>query len=138
MSDALKTLGCTLHYSTGGSPTSFSLLGNIIDMNGLDGALTMIDSSDLDSVAAEFIGGLVDEGNFAVTLKFNPDNTGHQALRDARYSGTKIEFKLTLTDTTPTTIIFNGYVTTFPLSLPFNDRITASMGIKVSGRAVWA
>lgn len=140
MSDAIKSLGTTLHYNVGGSPTSFTLLGNVIDIPSvLDGSVTMIDSSDLDSVAAEFIAGLVDEGNVSFTLKLNPDDTGHQALRDARYAGTKVEWKITLNDTAPkTTIIFNGYVTTFPVAIPFNDKVTVSVGVKVTGRAVWA
>jgi hypothetical protein len=138
MSDAIKTQGTTLHYSPAGSPTSFTLVGNILDINGLDGSLTIIDSSDLDSTAAEKIAGLVDEGNVSFTLKLNPNNAVHQALRDARYSGGKLEWKITIPSSTPVTIIFYGYVVNFPINVPFNDKITTPVTIAITGRAVWA
>ena len=82
--------------------------------------------------------GLVDEGQVSFSLKLQPDNAVHQALRDARYARTKLEWKITLTDTTPTTIIFFGYVVSFPVNAPFNDKIMTPVTVEVTGRAVWA
>ncbi len=134
----LATRGTLLYINVNGSPTSFSKIGNVTDFSGPGGQATVLDASNLESVMKEKLMGLPDEGQFTFTINLDPDDTTHQAVRDARKNKTLCEFKLTLTDTTATNIVFFGYVLGFQISGGVDQVLKAAVTVEVDGPAAWA
>lgn len=136
MADAIKTLGTVIQMSTEiGSPQTFVTIGNVQDFNGPDGSRNVIPTSNLSSDAATKMAGLLDEGNFNFTLNLDPSVSSHQAIITAKNDGGIREFKVILTDSGAAELHFNGIVTSFPLSGPFDDKVTVQVGIAITGRA---
>jgi hypothetical protein len=134
----LESQGATLAISVGTSPTSFTTIANVIDVSGPGGSASVIDITNLASVAREKRMGLPDEGQVTFNVQLDPDNATHQAVRDARKNRTECQFRLTLTDSTPTTLTFNGFVLNFSVSLAVDDVVKASITIEVNGAVAWA
>lgn len=134
---AIESQGVTLGYSIG-SPTSFSSISNVLSFDGPGGAASVIDVTNLSSVAKEKLMGLPDEGQFAVEINLDPDDASHIALRQARAARTRTEFRLTLTDATPTTATFFGYVLQFKVQGAVDQAVKASLTIEIDGVVTWA
>lgn len=128
--------GVTLKISVPGSPTNLLAVAHLTGF-GLQVSAPEIDMSDLDSVAAEVRSGLP---KYAFNGEFNldPDNARHQELRDAIKNRTKLEAQITLTDTTPATVTFEGYLTNWEIRGGVNEKVAGSLAIAVNGAFVWA
>lgn len=132
MPTAIESQGCVISYTVG-SPTNMQAIGNVVSFNGPGGSATVIDVTNLDSLAKEKRMGLPDEGQFTLELNYDPDNTSHIALRNARKSRTRVEFRLALTDTTATNLIFFGYVLGFAIQGAVDAVVKASLTIEIDG-----
>ena len=138
MAKAIESQGTKLAYSIG-SPTEFTNIGNITSISGLGGgSAPVIDASNLDSTFKEKLMGLPDEGQISVSLNLDPDNATHQAMRTARTNRTRVEFKVTLTDTSPATGIFYGYVLMFRHDIAVGSQVKGALTIEVDGQVTWA
>ena len=137
---ALKSQGVKLKIGDGGDPTeTFTAIGSVTAISGVGGGSpTEIDVSDLDSVAKEFLMGLMDAGEVSVTLNLDTGDTQQTAMRTARANGTLTNFELDLTDSGPTTISFAAYVKTFGISVGVDDKITLECALRISGAEGWA
>ena len=132
MPSAIESQGIVLSYSIG-SPTEFAPIGNVTGFTGPGGAAAVIDISNLDSTAKEKLMGLPDEGQLTLDINYDPDNASHIALRGARRARTRCEFSIALTDATPTTLSFFGYVLGFSLTASVDAALKASMTIEIDG-----
>lgn len=122
-----------LYVSDGNSPSTFTAVGNITDISGPNGSLPTEDASNLDSAAVERIAGLPDEGEVTFEINYDPDNANHTVLRNARRAGTRLEFKITFADATPTTLLFFGFVTRFQPKASKGRIFTASLALAIDG-----
>lgn len=138
MPNSIEAQGVTIAISVGESPTSFSTIGNIIDFSGPGGQASVIDVTNLASLAREKRMGLPDEGQLTFNVNLDPDNATHQALRDARKNRTKCEFQITLTDATATKLTFFGFVLGFVVSGAVDDVVKAAITIEIDGPVEWA
>lgn len=138
MPSGIQSQGTKLYYSDGGSPSSFSAIGNITNFTGPGGSTSIIDISNLDSTKREKLPGLPDEGNFQFDVNLDPDNAAHIALRQARTARTRLEFKVVLTDTSPTNLVFFGYVINFSVSGAVNAAVKAAISLEIDGDVSWA
>lgn len=137
MVKAIESQGITLQYCVG-SPTEFVTIANVVGFSGPGGAASVIDITNLSSTAKEKLMGLPDEGQFTMDLNLDPDAASHIALRNARANRTRVEFKINLTDTTPTTAIFFGYVLGFQLNGAVDQQVKAALTIEIDGPVAWA
>lgn len=141
MAKAIESQGITIAISVGASPSSFTNIGNITGFKGPGGSATVIDVTNLSSVAKEKLMGLPDEGQFSIDLNFDPDNAQHQAIRNARAARTPCEFKITFTDTAggspATTAVFSGYVLGFEVSGAVDQAVKAVASIEIDGAVAW-
>lgn len=138
MTTTIESQGVTLAISVGASPSSFSIIANVVDFSGPGGQASVIDITNLASVAREKRMGLPDEGQLTMNLLLDPDNATHQALRDARKNRTPCEFRITLTDGTPTTLTFAGFVLGFVTNVAVDDVVKAAITIEINGPVDWA
>lgn len=137
MAKAIESQGITLQVSTG-SPTSFSNIANVTGFQGPGGSASVIDVTNLSSVAHEKMMGLPDEGQFTLDINFDPDDTTHQTLRDARAARTRTEFKINFTDATPASARFFGYVLGFQVQGQVDQQVKVSVTIEIDGSVTWA
>jgi hypothetical protein len=137
MAKAIQSQGVVLAMSDGGSPSLFTNVGNVTGFQGPGGSAAVIDVSNLDSTAKEKLIGLADEGQFTFDMNLDPDNAAHQALRDARATRVRKEFRLTLTDTVATVLIFYGYVLQFRIQGAVDQVVKASVSLEVDGAVNW-
>jgi hypothetical protein len=133
-SQALVAQGTALKIAALTSPYAYTEIPEIKTFNGPGGSATVIDVTDLSSVAREKRMGIMDEGQLTFTLHYIPTNTEHMALEAARESGEKASFQLTFTDSSPsTTWEFKGYVTTFAISGSVDGVIEGNVTIEITG-----
>ena len=137
MAKAIESQGTIISYSIGGSPSSFAGVANVTGFKGPGGSAAVIDITNLSSVAKEKMMGLPDEGQFTLDINFDPDDASHQALRNARSARTPCEFKITFTDTNPTTAVFSGYVLGYEISGALDDKVKAALTIEINGAVAW-
>jgi len=108
----------------------------ILSFNGLDGAASDIDVTDLDSEAMEYISGLVDNGKFSMEAKTQHDDPGQMALRAAHVSGERTGLQLTFPDEVVAT--FDVLVKSMPVSGGVNAVLKGAIDTKVTGAVVWS
>lgn len=139
MVKAIESQGVKLAYSDGGSPSSFTNVGNITSISDLGGGAPPVnDVSNLDSTFREKLMGLPDEGQITVAFNPDPDSAPHIALRTARKNRTRLEFRVTLTDTGPAIAAFYGYVMTFRQDIAVGQPVRGSMTIEIDGEVSWS
>lgn len=136
-SPAITAQGTKLAYSDGGSPSSFTDIPGVQGVRGLGGgAATVNDISDLDSLMKEKMMGLGDEGQLTVPINVNHNNSVHQALRTARLNRTRLEFRVTFTNSK--LAVFFGYVLTFMSDANTGDAVRGQMTIEIDGAVSYA
>jgi hypothetical protein len=127
-----------LAYTSGGTatPETFTKINGFLSYDGFDGSAGDLDVTDLDSVAMEFISGLVDNGKFGFELKRIVADAGQLALRAKLVSGALSGFRLTLPDVSVAT--FDGLVKSMPVSGAVNAVLKGKVDVKISGAVTWA
>jgi hypothetical protein len=132
-SSAILAQGTKFAVSADGSPPSFSDIPEIRTIGGPDGSAPTIDVTDLDSTAREYVLGLKDEGSFSLGIMYIPQNSVHAQLRSAWANRTRLQFRVTFTDSTTTVWEFDGFVTGFSQQAAVDTVIEATVGIKITG-----
>jgi hypothetical protein len=134
-SAALESQGTLLRRGDGGAPTEvFTAIGEITDLTGPSGSASVINVSDLNSVAVEKRMGLPDEGQFTLTLNFLPQDVQHAALRTDRASKLLRNFEFVFTDTTVWK--FSAYVTGLSVSNSVDGTTNGNITLEISGPVV--
>lgn len=109
----------------------------VTDISGPGITVTSIDVSTRDSLARQFKPGMYDAGEVTFSIVYDPDAVTHGAITTALLAGTVLACILTLSDATPATITFSGFITNFSVKTPLDDAMTADVTVKVTGVPVW-
>jgi hypothetical protein len=120
-------------YTSGGTatPAVYTKINGINSYDGFDGQADDIDTTDLDSDAKEYIGGLRDEGKFGFEAKRLRTDPGQIALRANMVSGTVVPMRLTISD--GTVVSFSVLVKTMPIGGAVNSVLKGKIDCKISG-----
>lgn len=134
-SGALESQGMTIAIDLGDvSPTSWTDIPDVKDISFRTGSASVIDTTDLSSLAKEKRMGLADEGQCTFTLNFRPKNSAHAELVSAKADRQSRDFKVVLTDSpTPTTYYFTGFVLSVPISAGVDAVIESNVTIEITG-----
>lgn len=132
-----------LKRGDGGSPETFTLVGEVRSISGPSESVETIDVTSQDSTAKEFISaGLVDGGEVTLEMNLIGSDAQQQGLRSDMVNGTLRNFKLELNDhaTNPTTFSFSAIVTNMEPSAELGSQYSTSVTLKVSGltTVTWA
>jgi predicted secreted protein len=130
---ALESQGMLLKIGNGLSSETFATITEIKTFSGPGGSATVIDVSDLSSLAREKRMGLNDEGQLSFTINYIPTNTQHALLRTQRASRELTSFQLVFTDTGNTTWDFSAYVNGFSVSGAVDGVVEAQVTLEISG-----
>jgi len=137
----LKSQGCTLsRFSTTTSPQAYQTIGQVISIGGPSGTTGEIDVTNLSSTAKEFVPSLPDWGSVDCEIVFDQATTAnrHQELWDDFSAQTVGTYKITLTDSPQTTFIFTAYPSQFALNIAVDDKVGASVSLRITSSVTMA
>ena len=137
----LKSQGCTLsRFDTTVSPNAVTAIGQVVSIGGPSGTTGEIDVTSLSSTAKEFIPSLPDWGSVDCEIIFDQATTAnlHQELWDDFSAQTSGTYKITLTDSPQTTFIFTAYPSQFALNIAVDDKVGASVSLRITGAVTMA
>lgn len=137
-SNAISAQGTQFKRGDGGSPETFTLVGEVKSFDGPGGSAQIIDVSTLQSLAKEKRIGLPDEGQFSFTLNLDPSDTQQLGLKSDRASGVVRNFKLVLPNVAATTLSFSALVPEFKISGGVNGVVEAQCALEITGAVVWS
>ena len=89
----------------------------------------------------EFISGLRDAGEVSLDINYDPADATHNLLTGLLGEYEKdapSNYKIIFPDSGTTTWSFAGILTSFEASAPIDDKLTASITIKISGKPTLA
>jgi len=130
---AIEAQGILIARGTG-SPITYTTIPEVKSFTGPGGSASVIDVTNLSSLAKEKRMGLADEGQLQLTINYVPDNTVHKALRTDRAARSKVPFRITFTDAAPaTTWTFEAFVTGFSVSGAVDGVVEAQVTLEITG-----
>lgn len=133
-SNALESQGTALYIDTGDvSPTVWTQIPDMRDLNFRTGAAAVIDVTDLSSTAKEKRMGLADEGQCTFTLMFRPADPAHAELVAAKADRQIRDFRVVMTDTGATEYRFSGFVLSVPISTSVDAVVESAVTIEITG-----
>jgi hypothetical protein len=133
----VNTTGKAITASGTATPVTWTAIGNLKSFSGFDGQASELDRTNLNSLAKEFVLGLVDYGQFSVDFDYDYTDAGQAAILAAQSSGLIKTIKLTLPDTHTAT--FTAFVKRDPIAGGV-DQIVKRTGVtlRISGTITWA
>lgn len=140
----ISAFGTLLKKGDGGSPTeSFTTIAEVTNIGGPSLSLDAIEITSHSSTGGwrEFIGGLLAGGEVSFEINYDPVGATHDASTGLIYDMTNRtvgNFQLVFPDTGNTTWSFAALVTAFEPSEPVDDKLAASVTLKVSGQPTLA
>lgn len=136
MTSAAIGYGAAFGIGDGASPEVFTDLAEVFSITPPSETIDIIDATHMASPSRrrEFIPGLVDTGDTSFELNFVPGGSAETALDAEIGKTTTTNFRITFPDGSSgsATWIFAGFVTGFEPSVPNEDKMTATVTIKVT------
>ncbi len=131
----LDGFGASFLASDMASSPTFAEIANVTSISGPSITRNTYDVTAHDSTGEymEFIGGLKDGGEVTFDLNFDPDEATHQTLIGYLDDTVARDYQVTLPDDAAT-FDFSAFMTSFGLELPTDDKITASVTFKITGK----
>lgn len=143
MSDAIAAKGTLLKIGDGATPENFTSVAEVVNIGGPALSMDPIEVTNQGSTDGwkEYIAGLKDGGEVSLDLNYIPTETTHNAtagLINDLENGTVRNFQLVFSDAGGTIWAFPALVTGFEPSAPVDDKLAASVTLKVSGKPTLA
>lgn len=126
-------------WTAGGvaTPVQWTPISNLITFKGFDGQANEIDTTNMSSVAKEFMLGIQDYGHFTFDVNKDFTDAGQVACDAAKRAGTQKSFKLVLPNGKSAT--FSGYVKNSPLDGAVDQVLKVTgVSIRITGDVVYA
>lgn len=106
-------------------------VAEVTSISVLDVSVDSIDTSSHDSPSQwrEFVAGMKDGGELSMEINYDP------ALHGTIFSalGAERNHRITLSDSGAATVAFAGFISGFSADAPYDDKLAATVSIKVSG-----
>lgn len=124
--------GTTMARGDGADPEVFTAIANVNSITGPGLSRKTIDVTAHDSPNQymEFLGGLIDPGEVSFDVNYDPSE--HDSLVDDLEATDPINYELTFPDAT--TWGFPAILTGFEPQAPYDEKLTAGLTFKVSGK----
>ncbi|MET9396280.1 phage tail tube protein [Kitasatospora sp. NPDC002965] len=131
---AIDGFGTKLKRGDGGSPQNFTEIGEITQVGGPSLSRETYESTTHGSPFGwrTFIGGLKDGGEVSADVNYDP--SVHDILAADFEDKDPRDYQLVFPDPETTTWTFEAILTGLESSAPFDDKLTATLGWKVSGK----
>lgn len=112
-------------------PKTWTAINNIADFSGLDGSVSELDKTNMQSGAMEYQAGLQDFGNFSINVHIDNTDAGQLALRAAKSAAATKAFKLVLPN--GKLRVFKGFCKKFSESGGVNALHKGSVDVRITG-----
>lgn len=131
----IDAFGTTWGLGNGdGPPETFTTVADVTSIDVLDVDVDDIDMTTHSSTDGwkEFEAGLKDGGELSMEVNYDP------SLHGTLFSsiGTTKNMLITLTDSGAATVAFAGYIKGMKAQAPYDDKLSATVTVKVSGAPV--
>lgn len=115
-----------------GNPGVFTAVADVTNIDVLDVEADTIDVSSHDSTDQwrEFVAGMKDGGELSMELNYDPADHG---TIFGLVGDDPLGHKITLPDSGAAEVTFDAIVTGFSAQAPYDDKLSATVTIKVSG-----
>lgn len=135
---AVLGFGVLLKKGDGASPEVFTSIAELTGLSGPGLSMDTVEATHTGSSGnyREYIAGLLDAGEVSFDVNFLPaDSTQDEStgLLADKKNRTLRNFQIVWPDSGNTTWSFAAFVTSFEPSSPIDDRMTASVTLKISG-----
>ncbi len=143
MTQGTSAFGTLLQIGDGGGPEVFTTVAEIVTITGPSLSLDMIEMTHHESPGSweEFVGGILRSGEVTFDLNYIPDDSTQDAstglIADLE-AKTLRNFQMIFPNTAATQFDFSAFVTGFEPSAPFDDKLGASVTLKISGQPTLA
>lgn len=128
----IDAFGTTWALGNGdGPPETFTAVADVTSIDVLDASAETLDVTAHDSPNGwrEFVGGLKDGGELSMELNYDP--AAHGTIFSSL--GEEQNMKITLPDSGAAEVTFAGIVTGMSAAAPFDDKLSATVTVKVNG-----
>ena len=105
-------------------------IGNLLSVSPTSLSVATIDSTSMGDSWRTFIGGLKDGGECSFEISYDPSLASHTSL-EGYIDGDNYVILITWSD--ETTCTFNAIITSFSPSAAIDDKLTCSVGLKITG-----
>jgi predicted secreted protein len=138
-----SAFGTFLKIGDGATSETFTTIAEVVTITGPSLAMDPLEMTNHDSAGQweEFIGGTLRSGEVSFDINYIPTAGTHDAttgLLNDLENRTFRNFQLVFSDTGGTTWSFSAFVTGFEPSAPFDDKLAASVTLKLSGQPTLA
>lgn len=133
---AAKGAVISIGDSSGGASAQYTDISNFRSISSTGGEAERIDVTTHDSVGGyrEFVQGFKGESSVTFEILYDPADASHQLLGELYASGDVRDVKITLPDADDSEILFEAFVSTFPIpTLPIDDAMTVEITLTVAG-----
>jgi predicted secreted protein len=126
--------GTQLKRGDGAGPEVFTAIANATSISapGLSRNTIDVTAHDSPDQYAEFVGGIIDPGEVSIDVNYDP--AVHDTLIADLEDTDPRNYQLVFPDAGATTWSFAAVLTGFEATAPFDDKLTASLTYKVSGK----
>lgn len=120
--------------------TTYVRIGQVTSISGPSGAASTIDVTHLASTGREFLQALPDFGTVQLSVIFDNKTASlqHDDLWDDFNTGTTRDFQIRLSNSPQTTFTFQAFVQEMPISIEIDDKVGATITLKVTGAVTLA
>lgn len=138
-----SAFGTLLKIGDGATSEAFTTIAEVVTITGPSLAMDPLEMTNHDSPGQweEHIGGTLRSGEVTFDINYIPAAATHDAstgLLNDYENRTVRNFQLVFTDAGTTTWAFSAFVTGFEPSAPFDDKLAASVTLKLTGQPTLA
>jgi len=123
--------------ATVGAVSTAQKIGEITDFGGPGGAAAVIDVSHLESTAVEKLIGLPDEGQFTMSVNYDPTDAGQIALKTDRAARQRRAGVIKFNDAATNAAKFDAYCQNFSVTGAVNGKVQAQISLEITGAVSW-
>ena len=123
-----------------GNGTTFSYnsvaIGDIVSISTPSVSVATIDTTSVASVYRTFLGGTIDSGEMSLEIMYDPNSTAGAILEvewEATASAAPVQRECVITFSDSSSYTFYAILTAFSASVQIDDKVTASVQLRVSG-----
>jgi hypothetical protein len=138
-------LGTTLSHGVAGTPITYTILAQLMSIDGPESEMGTVSTVNLGSTAKTYRKTIFDGNEVSVEMQFDPKSDTHLLLTGLFYGNTQIAsgepWQIIFADATngPSKATFTAIITKFgPSGIEPESNLQAKMTIKISGLVVWS
>lgn len=131
----MSAFGTLIKRGNGATNETFTTIANVASISGpsLEADQVDVTSHDSPNMFEEFVGGIKRGGEVELELNFDPSESTHDQVLDDFDSGLGHNYQLVFPTDPAITWTFAAIVTKFSPDAPFDDKLSATVTLKLTG-----